>query len=128
MSADLDQVRRHLEFLGYETTDEGEGRIAARHATKPNLVARDFHGGCLLSAYFKAAQPAFQNRAGYLDAINSVNSPATIARFYADSDGDLAMEAFYSFPYDRNAFGQFMTLWDQDFVRVLTSELPKFLS
>ena len=128
MSEDLEQVRRHLEFLGYETTDEGEGRIAAKHASKPNFVARDFHGGCLLSAYFKAAPPALQNRAAYLEAINSINAPATIARFYADSDSDLAMEAFYSFPYERSAFGHFMELWDQDFIRVLTSDIPKFLS
>ncbi len=130
MSADLDQVRRHLEFLGYAVSDEGEGRIGAKHAVRPNLVARDFRGGCLLTAYFRKGSTAERNRLGFLEAINGLNSPAAVARFYADDDGDLATEAFFNYPYDRGSFGQFMTLWDQDFDRMLSSssEMAKFLS
>ncbi len=130
MSADLEQIRQHLEFLGYQVTDEDEGRVGAQHAVRPNLVARDFRGGCLLVAYFRKGDEAEQDRYGFLNAINGLNNPATVARFYADDDGDLAIEAFYNYPYDRVSFGQFMALWDQDFDRMLStsSEMAHFLT
>ncbi len=127
MSADLDQVARHLEFLGYEVSLEEEGRLVARHNAKPNMVARDFKGGCLLTSFFGADRAASHNRQGYLETINSLNSPATVTRFYADSDNDFATEAFYNYPYDRAAFGRFMELWDQDFARVISSDIVQYL-
>ena len=127
MSADFDQIARHLEFLGYEVTEEQEGRLVARHSSKPNLVARDYKGGCLLTAYFGADAGARRDRLGYLETINNLNSPATVARFYADSDNDFATEAFYNLPYDRAAFGRFMDLWDQDFARVVGSDIARYL-
>lgn len=127
MSADMDQVARHLEFLGYTVSTEQEGRLIATHTSKPNLVARDYKGGCLLTAFFGADTGAKRKRQGYLETINSLNSPATVARFYADSDGDFATEAFYNYPYDRAAFGRFMDLWDQDFSRVITSDIAQYL-
>lgn len=130
MSTDLDRVKSHLEFLGYQVSDEGEGRVGAKHAVRPNLVARDFRGGCLITAYFRGGSLGGRDRLGFLNAINALNSPAAVARFYADDDGDLATEAFYNYPYDRSSFGQFMILWDQDFDRMLTpsSEMARFLS
>jgi hypothetical protein len=128
MSAELDQIAGHLEFLGYAISADDEGRVVARHPSKPNLVVRDYRGGCLLTAYFTAGAAAGEDRAGYLDVINSLNSPATVARFYADDDDDLAAEAFYNLPYDRASFGRFMDLWDQDFDRARSSEIARYLA
>jgi hypothetical protein len=122
----LDSMLAHLEFLGYEVTQDGE--IArAKHATRYNVSLRSFASGILLTRLFGANDTARQDKAGYLEFINSLNNKAAVARFYADKDMDLFIEAWYPDMYDRPSFGLFLEIWDRDCALMAESEAPKYL-
>jgi len=106
-------MAEHLQFLGYEIAREGE-LILAKHPRKLNIVMKPLGGGILIAAFLACANEAKRDRPGYLDMINTLNARAVLARFYADEDSDLRMEAWHPDAYDRHTFGVFMDLWDRD--------------
>jgi hypothetical protein len=118
----LDQMAEHLQFLGYEIAREGE-LILAKHPRKLNIVMKPFGDGVLIASIFACADEAKRDRQGYLDMINTLNARAVLARFYADEDSDLRMEAWHPNAYDRHTFSAFMELWDHDSGLLL--EAPK---
>jgi hypothetical protein len=109
----LDQMAEHLQFLGYEIAREGE-LIFARHPRKFNIVMKLVGGGILIASFFTCTDEAKRDRSGYLEMINTLNARAVLARFYADEDSDLRMEAWHPNAYDRHTFSAFMELWDHD--------------
>jgi hypothetical protein len=118
----LNRMAEHLQFLGYEIAREGE-LILARHPRKLNIVMKPFGGGVLIASILACAGEAKRDRQGYLDVINTLNARAALARFYADEDSDLRMEAWHPDAYDRHTFSAFMGLWDHDSRLLL--EVPK---
>jgi len=116
----------HLEFLGYEVAHEGD--LVARHDVHLNFLMRPLAGGILLAALVGGGDRAKRDRPGYLDFINSLNARARVARFYADEDSDLCIEAWYPDHYERSGFGAFMEVWNRDcMLLAATSEAVTYL-
>ena len=125
----IEQISNHLGFLGYESTVDGEVTRAV-HASRWNLVLKDYQGGVLITSYLGSNDHAKnkRHRQAYLEMINSMNQEASVTRFYADNDTDLVMEALWLGDYDRVSFGDFMEKWDVDTrTRLLQSEASNFL-
>ncbi|HHS97095.1 MAG TPA: hypothetical protein ENK08_04240 [Chloroflexi bacterium] len=121
------QVVEHLEYLGYEVEQDGEV-YRARHTSKWDLVVRDYKGGVLIVTWLGTNEYAKQERLEYLEFINGLNGKAAVARFYADEDMDLVMEAFFGGEYDRVRFGEFMESWDEDTgMKLVLSGAEKYL-
>ena len=122
----LDDMVTHLQFLGYEVERDGD-LVKAKHRTRVNILLRDFRGGVLLTSIFGCKDDAKTHSLAYLDLINRLNQQATVLRFYADKDSDFFMEAWHPGTYDRELFGSFLNLWDEDIARLARSDAEKFL-
>jgi len=122
----MEQIIMHLEFLGYEITRNGE-RTVAKHPSKFNIALLPLAGGILLTSIFGGNENAQRDKFGYLEMINTLNAKAVIARFYADEDLDLFMEAWYPNYYDRTEFGAFLETWDRDCMILATSQAREYL-
>lgn len=110
-----EQIAGHLEFLGYEVSEDG-GVTRALHSRRWNLLMKEYKGGVLFTSFLGGNDFAKRgrNRQAYLEFINTMNHRASVARFYIDDDSDLVMEAFWAGDYDKVNFGEFMELWDAD--------------
>ena len=125
----LEDVKTHLEFLGYDVEDDGKV-VTAKHAQKLNMIFKSFNGGLLFTAVFTSNDYAKQDMEGFLKFINGLNQTACVARIYADKDVDLLFEGWYPDTYDKAQFGLFMELWDRDTrgqLREVSSEAERFL-
>jgi hypothetical protein len=118
-TSSTEQIKLHLECLGYAMEDRPEGRFTARHPQKFTLMVKPFVGGVLLTAAFGASDQAKRDLSGYKAFANACNKSALVARFYVDDDLDLMIEAFYPNVYDRSAFGQFYENLDHDHSKLL---------
>ena len=102
-------IRTHLEFLGYEVTVE-EDNVAATHESKLDIYLRDYQGGMLMQSYVLVVS----NKDEALPTANLLNTGAAATRFYIDSDGDLAVEAWMPGGYEKARFAAFLEAWDAD--------------
>jgi hypothetical protein len=118
---DLEQTRTqigyHLQFLGYEVSKE-DRTVLARHPTKPNIIIQTFNEGVLFTSIYGCGDAASLDRAGFLEFINAANSKATISRYYAGSNDNFFLEAWYSGDYRQVDFACFVSLWEMDFERL----------
>lgn len=127
MSEDvMEQIGVHLEFLGYQVSKDGE-IMRARHQSQPNFLVRRLAGGILFVSIFGCNDNAKKDRLGYLEMLNSLNDKASVARFYADKDSDLFIEAWYPDYYDRAEFGVFMQAWDRDILTLLMAGAERYI-
>jgi hypothetical protein len=111
--ADADKITTHLEFLGYTVSREKDDLIA-KHPKEWNISLRAYQGGILIAAFLESDKKAKQDRTAFLEAINSLNQDAKGCRYYADKDGDLAVESWYAGEYDKARFGTFIDVWKAD--------------
>jgi hypothetical protein len=109
----LDDVVGHLESHGYSITAKDQLRLAT-HTSKLNMTFRMNKGGILFTAFCRTQDQAKKDRKGFLDFLNQLNAKASVVRFYADSDSDLAIEAWYPDQYDRGTFGTFLDAWETE--------------
>ncbi|HWP03413.1 MAG TPA: hypothetical protein VNL96_08155, partial [Gemmatimonadaceae bacterium] len=122
----MEQMSRHVEFLGYEVTRDDK-LVKARHTRKYNLIMKPLAGGVLFTCIFSGSENAHGDRAGYLELVNALNNRAGVARFYADKDSDLFVEAWHPDHYERGEFGEFMESWDRDCLLLAQSGAERFL-
>ena len=99
----------HLEFLGYEVV-ENASNLTARHDTKLDILLQSYQGGVLIQSFIEVVK----DRPLALSTANLLNLGAAVTRFYLDSDGDLAIEAWLPGEYDRGRFATFLDAWDAD--------------
>ena len=118
----LDQIGKHLQFLGYEIVDQEEGFIA-NHISKPRFRVLPYLSGLLFSCTFTMGENAQANRFAYLNFLNGGNHNAAVSRFYANSDDSLVHECFFLGEYDRVQFGRFFELWERDYQQL--RQLPE---
>ena len=104
-----EDIRTHLEFLGYEVTVE-EDNVTATHDSKLNVYMRDYQGGLLVQSYLLVVS----NEEEALPTANLLNTGAAATRFYVDSDGDIAVEAWLPGGYEKARFAAFLEAWDAD--------------
>lgn len=124
----LEQIKSHVEFLGYDVTVEEE-RGRAKHPERWNIVYREFKGGILFQTYFGVSDYGKSNKEEFFNFLNLMNQGAVVVRFYADDDFDLVMEAWLPSGYEKQTFGRFVEQWDNDTrTRLPLQEAEKFLS
>lgn len=116
-TTDLDQTREqvgnHLRFLGYEVSIE-DRILFARHPTKSNIMVQVFIEGILMLTIFNCTDTAREDRAGYLELINSANEGAGVVRYFADRNSAFFIQAWYTGDYRQVDFGRFLELWYKD--------------
>lgn len=100
-------IQEHLEFNGY-TVEVNDQRMLAKHASKPNISLRKYHGGILLTSTYIGTDEGHNSRRRMIDIANSLNVDAVAARYYIDKDTDLIVEGYYSGVYDKEAFGIYL--------------------
>ena len=102
----------HLEFLGYKCEANTSGGTTCKHPVKINFSAKPLGSGLLMTAFFTGKEkPLGQEK---LMLANALNTEATLARFYWDKDGDLAIEAWIAGGYDKTRYSTVMDAWDAD--------------
>lgn len=111
------QIGHHLQFLGYEVSNDDK-TVIARHPTKPNIIIRTFTEGVLFTSIYGCEEAASFDRAGFLEFINTANTNATISRYYAGTNNNFFLEAWYSGDYRQVDFARFVSLWEADFERL----------
>ncbi len=128
MPEQADKIMNHLEFLGYDVSQNGQ-RIAARHEKYLNLLIRSYEGGILVSGFFRGTEFGKANQAKWLEILNKLNRKSTVAKYYIDKDGDLAIEAYYPGVYNKKAFGIFIDNLQQDNLQFVLyyDQLAKFI-
>jgi hypothetical protein len=109
---DVDAIVNHLEFLGYTVTQNNEA-IRAEHATNLSVFIRQYQGGLLVSAFFGGSDYGKSHKDAWLNLVNTLNEQATVARYYIDSDDDLAIEGYYPGSYRKDSFGVFLDNFNQ---------------
>ncbi len=114
MTAVLDDVKDHLEFLGYRVKEkpEAEGVYGATHDKRWHFVFNEQVGGIFFRSFVPTDDVA--TNAELESFVNDLHTKAIVARFYIDEDGDLAIEAWWPNIYERSAFGTFVDAWNQD--------------
>jgi hypothetical protein len=126
----MDQMKEHLEYLGYEIEKLGEDGFHARHGTFFNLTFKKYGFGVLATAFFDLNDAGKQSRLDLLKRVNAYNREARVTRCYVDEDGDLAVEGWYASAYEKVSFGAFMQGLNEDcrFLGEDGSKLNEFLS
>lgn len=109
----LDQIAGHLQFLGYETSQDGESMIA-KHAQKMNVMFKNLKGGILFMTLMSCQNSAKSDEIGYLRFINLLNTSAAVVRFYTDKDFYFHIEAWYPKSYEKTEFGIFWDAWEKE--------------
>ncbi|NDV89774.1 hypothetical protein GTH32_01000 [Alteromonas sp. 345S023] len=109
--ANASSVQAHLEFEGYDIS-MNSSRMKATHSTELNFFIKKYRGGMLVTSFFGGNDYSKSNRNGFLKAINQLNAKAAAGRYYIDSDGDLAIEAFYPGTYDKKSFANFLETFE----------------
>lgn len=117
----LEKMAAHLEFLGYQIENKGES-VFATHPQKTNILIRPGSGGFFIQALYNVGKKAEQDRIGFLEALNELNSKAIVARFWAqprDKEPSLGIDVWVPSIYDKVAFGTFLEFWHYDTVTLL---------
>jgi len=122
----LDQIVTHLQFLGYDVSQQDEVRIA-RHTKKANVILRPFKGGILVTALHGCKDNMKPDKAGLFRLSNLLNTNAAVARFYIDKDSDLVVEAWYPDSYEREKFSLFWESWESDSLTLLLANADETL-
>ena len=106
----MEELKSHMEFLGYETEDVDEKTFRAKHTHWFNVRVRDFGAGTLVQAFFGMIG-AMSDRCEFA---NDLNRKAMALRFVVNEEGDFYMEAFYANPYQKTSFSNFLESFNRD--------------
>ena len=112
-------VARHLDYMGYNCVvkDGGQRLYCSNQKQYPNFSVKRQSGGLLIISYWSGSEYAKQNRAAFLNLVNTFNSMAVATRYYVDKDSDLALEVWIPGEYEKtsftNAVEKFNRDWDE---------------
>lgn len=116
---DRSSVKEHLQFLGYDVTEDEEGNLRADHPRKPRFGIKFFPDGFMHASVWETSAAARESSDEFFRYLNGLNQAAFVCRYYADDDFDLFIEAFYIGRYERQTYGRFVSLWDEDLLRMI---------
>lgn len=111
--AESGEITTHLEFRGYSWEEE-EGWLTFVHEERLPFILMAFRGGILIQSWFDGTEYAAEHSDEFRIVVNSLNTSATVMRFYIEEDGDLAMEAWYPGTYNKQTFSAFVDAWIED--------------
>jgi hypothetical protein len=109
----MEQIKQHLEFLGYEVRATKE-QLTARHTRRWNCFVRPAWQGVTVGAIFATSDYAKENPGEFFEFLNRLNCSAEVTRFFADRELTMVMEAWWPAVYERVPFGRFLDYWDAD--------------
>ena len=130
------QIVSHLEFLGYEVNpvpsiDPSNMRML--RAERPSGVSINvmlFERMITFSIWFGLNDSAVTDKQGLFSVVNDLNSRFD-TKYYAGDRGKTP--AFfcglsYHGPYEKKAFGQFVSTWEREMQALWGTEITKFLA
>ncbi len=114
------QITTHMSYLNYRCVvkDEGKRLYCATDKHYPNFSLKKQAGGLLIVSYWTGSEYAKQNRAAFLNLVNSFNLLAIATRYYIDRDSDLALEVWVPGDYEKQSFTNAITEFNRDWDRV----------
>ncbi len=114
------QITNHMSYLGYRCVpkDDGKRLYCATDKHYPNFSLKRQSNGMLIVSYWTGSEYAKQNRAAFLNLVNSFNLLAVATRFYIDRDSDLALEVWIPGEYEKNSFTNAVENFNRDWDRV----------
>ena len=123
-----DQVKSHLEFLGYaveeKTESNGRPTLMCKHNSKLNMFAwfnksgeHGFRGG-----YTKEKET---NSIDHYKLLNAKNNALFLTKLYLDKDEEVQFVAVYNGDYDRTGFGTFIDTLLLEMNTVVDDEFKK---
>jgi hypothetical protein len=130
------QVINHLEFLGYEVNpvpDIGTGEmkmLRAERSSGGSINIMLFERAVNFSIWFSLNDFAMANKQGLLEVVNDLNRRFE-TKYYIDKMGETPAFFYglvYLGPYDKKAFGQFVSTWEREKQALWGTEITKFLA
>jgi hypothetical protein len=115
VAQELERVREHLSWLGYDTRLHSDRHIRAVHAIRPCItVELDVGFGLLVSTGYTAGPAATNDRQGYLELLNRINREAILIRLSADEEASLIIASFFTGSYSRTEFNRFIEVFTRE--------------
>lgn len=126
-ASDLDQIKSHLEFLGYAAVEpKGPGDILLmEHQMKPNVFLDPVGGGVRIRAVYRLEETASQTLDRLYGALNEVNGKSVASSF--SSDGNLLTVSYWLAAYTKTGFGNWLAAFDYDLNLVSRCSLNEFV-
>lgn len=119
----MQDFTNHLSYNGYKCTVQGNV-VQAVHGSKLSFTLSRYGNGILIKAWFRKKNNEQESLQKLILIANEMNSKASLARFYADNEGDLVMSAWYPLPYTKDNFSSFLDTWETDFVVTVKEYYP----
>lgn len=113
-------VARHLDYMGYDCVvkDEGQRLYCSARKQTPGFSIKRHGGGLLIISYWSGTEYAKQNRAAFLNLVNTFNFMAVATRYYVDKDSDLALEVWLPGEYEKTSFTNAIEKFNGDWEEV----------
>ena len=115
-----EQVRNHMEFLGYKIElfeDEKADVLVATSDNHSNIMVRVIDDFILISARYRTAIKSKAESIELFRLFDKINSEAVVSRWYSNLQNDgaitLVIEA-YIFGYDKTQFGKLVDKFEVD--------------
>lgn len=133
------QVTNHLEFLGYEVNpipdvdpSGGMQMLRAEHPAAGSVNIMVFESRINFSIWFSLNDFAMTSQRGLLKAVNELNRTFE-TKYYIDEMGETGTPAFfcglwYVGPYQKKAFGQFVSSWQREMQALWGREIMKYVA
>ena len=124
----LTQMQNHIEFLGYEITDNNNNSFIAENNNR-FFVVKDLTYGILHVSYW----PLNNIDSKLYEIINRANEIANVSVYIVSTDNEkqtLAIEAFYCGEYSKVSYGRFLDLFHKDCAEKLfyNEELKQYMN
>jgi len=131
------EIINHLEFLGYAVDPvpdiDPAGKVRMLRAEHPSGAAINimtFERAVNFSIWFSLNELAVTNKQDLLAVVNDLNQRFE-TKYYIGKMGETPA-FFYSLvyygPYDKKAFGQFVSTWEREKQALWGTEITKFLA
>ena len=131
------QIINHLEFLGYEVNPvpgidapEGMGMLRAEHSSGGSINIMLFEKTVKFSIWMGLNDFAMTSRQSLLETVNALNSKFETTYHVGNMEGTPAFFCSLSYrgPYEKKAFGQFVSAWERNMQALWETEIMKFLA
>lgn len=131
------QIVNHLEFLGYEVksvpdvdTSGKMSMLRAEHPSSGSINIMLFESAVNFSIWFSLNDSAMTSKQSLLGAVNNLNRQFD-GKYYVGEMGETPAffcSLSYLGPYEKKAFGQFVSAWQGQIQALWGAEIGKFLA
>ena len=127
---DINNIKNHLEFLGYSTEFDNSQKdrvtLIGRHSEKPNLICSSTKDGIIfLTSSWTGLKDI--NSIEQYKVFNKLHTNSTFSQFVIKDDGSMNIHSTFIGEYDKKRFGQILDIFLMDINRALEDESFKKL-